>query len=612
MALKRCPDEWHGRPGDGPVPWLAWLPTPAQPAPSEPIERLWRAASARGEMVASAADSAQERLTALFRTAMLDVLGRGSPRQREWFTRQFAAGPAQGLRHPAPDTVLAAHAAPAVWQLIGTLLQCGNGADGAAAGAGDEAHLGQAWADGLRAIQARLAPLAPKDGTAVVLLHALARGIPAQRLSLTMPLYRLGQGRRQRRLWRGFSDLTGHIGTVVATHKALTNELLSQAGLPVPRQRAVASVDAALAAAQALGYPVVVKPENTDHGTGVSTGIASPAELRLAYDAASAHGTVLVEKQLTGADHRLVVIDGRLVGALRRDPAAVTGDGQADIGRLLERLNRERQAHPVMSAYPGARLDDPRVVETLARQGLTPQSVPEAGRHVLLRTNANVSTGGTFSILTERLHPDNARMAERAASLLGLDHAGIDYITTDATRPWHELPDSGICEVNPTPAFATPGVEGLWLDRLFPGTAPACIPLVVVVGEGPGPAAAAQAAADWALHQGVAVGWSRGDTLHIGHAVVSRGALPARRQLATLLGDPGVAMAVVQAPADELLTHGLPAPVCALGVFFCPRPQQLALLDSPRTPLPRAAQRLVAPDHGALLQALEGLRPQLA
>ena len=304
----------------------------------------------------------------------------------------------------------------------------------------------------IRSLIAYAAGELPNDVTLACIHRARAKGVPCRRTSSFMRLYRFGDGSRQKLLWRGFSERTSHVGVTVATNKTVACELLWRHGLPAPEQRAVTTLDAALRAGSDLGFPVVVKPQSTDYGTAVEAGITSHERLRIAYEAARPHGTVLVEQHIAGFDHRILVLGGRATRAHRRIPAHVVGDGARTVGELIDLTAAERRKNPDLRSFGFVAKDDPQALDLLARQGLSLNAVPASGRTVNLRTNANLSTGGTSESVADIIHPDNLRLAERAAAVFGLDIAGIDLISPDISVSWLDNA-AAICEVNPTPVM---------------------------------------------------------------------------------------------------------------------------------------------------------------
>ena len=295
----------------------------------------------------------------------------------------------------------------------------------------------------------RLARLAPKGTNKPHLLRvAYALGIPV--LALPGGVYQFGWGRRSRLFNSTISDGTSVIGTAWAKNKHQTNALLRMAGLPVPEQAVVASLEEAVAAAQRIGYPVVLKPANLDQGVGVEAGLRNEAELRRAHTRSSLHAiTLLLEQHVPGDDYRVDVMQGEVVGAVHRTPAQVVGDGVQCVADLVAAANRERQANESASLLKPIELDA-EALELLALDGLDTQSVLAAGQKAVLRRTANVSRGGTPVDVTHLIHPDNAALCVQAAALLRLDIAGLDLLIPDISRSWREV-GGAFCEVNAQP-----------------------------------------------------------------------------------------------------------------------------------------------------------------
>lgn len=277
--------------------------------------------------------------------------------------------------------------------------------------------------------------------------HAL--GMPFR--ELPGQFFRFGVGRRGHWMNSTFTERTGHLAALIARDKLLTGTMLAMAGMPVPRRQMVSDVNQALDVARKIGYPVVVKPADKDGGRGVAAGLVDADELRNAYAEAARHSrNILVEKHVEGNDYRLTVYHDRLVWAIERVPAGVTGNGRDNVVALVVEANadprRGNQPHaPLKSLVLDAEAD-----ALLARQGLTREGVPGEGQFVRLRRIANVSSGGMPLAAFDRVHEDNARLAVDAARALRLDLAGIDLLIPDIARSWRET-GAAICEVNGQP-----------------------------------------------------------------------------------------------------------------------------------------------------------------
>ncbi|UCE31397.1 MAG: acetate--CoA ligase family protein, partial [Burkholderiales bacterium] len=328
--------------------------------------------------------------------------------------------------------------------------------------------------------------------------EAQRRGIPCSRLHPNQRFIRLGQGRKSRRFLGSYSDATGYLPTMLATSKRTAADVLRAHGFPVPRQALAVDADEAVAAAASIGYPVVVKPERADRGLGVSIDLADEPAVRAAFAEANRFGPVLVEEQVTGEDHRVTVIQDRMVAAGRDIAARVTGDGRSTVRELIDALNEDpRRSELDFSPLKPVRPDDD-ILRTLASQGLALEDVPGAGQLVRLRTWWIPASDHTAEDLTDRIHPANRAMIERAVRLIGLDVAGVDFITPDISRPWREV-GGAITEINPTPGLNTHGRAGapdilrLLLEAFFPPGDDGRVPIAILI-DGPGQDAAARVA----------------------------------------------------------------------------------------------------------------------
>ncbi|HEX2012704.1 MAG TPA: cyanophycin synthetase [Roseateles sp.] len=291
--------------------------------------------------------------------------------------------------------------------------------------------------------------LGPSTGSIVD--AAAARGVPYRRLTQGS-LVQFGWGAKQRRIWAAEVDATSAVSESIAQDKDLSKRLLQSAGVPVPIGRPVDSVDDAWAAALEVGLPVVVKPQDGNQGKGVTVNVASREHMEIAYKAADEIGQVMVEKFLPGSDYRLLVVGDKLVAAARRDPPHVIGDGELTVKQLVDKVNADpKRGDGHATSLTKIRFDEIAVAR-LALQDLTPESVPEKGRRVILRNNANLSTGGTATDVTDDVHPDVAARAIAAAQVVGLHVCGVDVVAESVLRPLEEQ-SGGVVEVNAAPGL---------------------------------------------------------------------------------------------------------------------------------------------------------------
>ena len=326
--------------------------------------------------------------------------------------------------------------------------------------------------------------------TAALVRAAENHGIPWLRLN-DQSLVQLGHGKFQQRIQATVTSRTSHIAVELASDKEETNKILATLGLPVPKQELVQNEKQAVRAAHRIGFPVVTKPYNGNHGRGISIRLMTDEEVALGFNVAREHSrSVIVETFLEGDDHRLLVVNGELVAATRRTPGHVVGDGQHTIVQLIEAVNQDPR-RGVGHEKVLTRLElDAQAQKMLEKAGLQADSVPGTGQLVYLRSTANLSTGGTATDVTDVIHPDNREMAERAVRAIGLDVGGVDFLSKNITESYRTI-GGGICEVNAAPGFrmhvapseGTPrDVAAPVVGMLFPPGTSSRVPIAAVTG----------------------------------------------------------------------------------------------------------------------------------
>ncbi|HMS78843.1 MAG TPA: ATP-grasp domain-containing protein, partial [Burkholderiaceae bacterium] len=288
--------------------------------------------------------------------------------------------------------------------------------------------------------------------TGAIVSAAVARGIPFRRLT-DGSLVQFGWGVHQRRIQAAEVDATSAIAESIAQDKELTKQLLESIGVPVPGGGSVDEVEDAWTIMRSLGAPAVVKPRDGSQGRGVTVNVETREQLEAAWTAASdISSDVIVERYIPGDDYRLLVVDGRLIAAARRDPPMVIGDGTHTVRELVEIVNRDpRRGDGHATPLTRIRLDAIALAR-LASQGLDAGSIPEAGRRVVLRNNANLSTGGAATDVTDEVHPEVAARAVEAARMIGLHICGVDVVARTVSEPL-EAQGGGIVEVNAAPGL---------------------------------------------------------------------------------------------------------------------------------------------------------------
>lgn len=289
--------------------------------------------------------------------------------------------------------------------------------------------------------------------TQAIVDAASERGIPVQRLDDDCSLLQLGYGRNQRRVQATMTDNTSCIGVDIACDKGLTNKLLYEGGIPVPRGFLTRSEDEAVEAFRRLDYPAVVKPYNGNQGKGVTLKLETDIEVRTAFRVAQVYGDqVLVEEYIEGKNFRALIVGGKMIAAAERSPAHVVGDGVSRIEELVEKVNSAPERGEDHEKVLTKIKIDPIVLMTLTLKKLTLNSVPKKGEIVYLRDSANLSTGGIAEDVTATVHPDNVQLVEYAAQIVGLDIAGVDLVLEDIKVSFREQ-DGAIIEVNAAPGI---------------------------------------------------------------------------------------------------------------------------------------------------------------
>ncbi len=400
--------------------------------------------------------------------------------------------------------------------------------------------------------------------TASLVKAAESRGIPWLRLN-DQSLVQLGHGRFQQRIQATVTGRTSHIAVELASDKEETNKILATLGLPVPQQELVQSVGQAVRAARRIGYPVVTKPYNGNHGRGISIRLTTEEEVAHGYEVAREHSrSVIVETFLEGDDHRLLVVNGELVAATRRTPGHVVGDGARTIVELIDIVNSDPR-RGVGHEKVLTRLElDAQAEKMLERAGMTAASVPEPGQVVYLRSTANLSTGGTATDVTDVIHPDNREMAERAVRAIGLDVGGVDFLSKNITESYRKI-GGGICEVNAAPGFrmhvapseGTPrDAAGPVIDMLFPGNAPSRVPIAAITGTN-GKTTTTRMLAHIVKMAGYTPGFTTTDGVYIDGQRTVQGDMTGPVSARMVLADPQIDFAVLETARGGLLRSGM-------------------------------------------------------
>ena len=402
---------------------------------------------------------------------------------------------------------------------------------------------------------------------------AQARGIPFKRLT-SGSLVQLGWGVKARRVQAAELDMTSAVAESIAQDKDLTKRLLHAAGVPVPLGRPVSDVEDAWALAQEIGLPVVVKPQDGNQGKGVTVNITTREQLAAAYATAQEYsGEVMLERFLPGHDFRLLVVGGQLVAAARREPPQVLGDGEHTISQLVDSVNQDpRRGSGHGTALTKIRLDDIALAR-LTNEGLTPESVPAQGQRIVLRHNANLSTGGSATDVTDDVHPEIAARAVDAAQTIGLHICGVDVICESMLKPLEEQ-GGGIVEVNAapglrmhlSPSYGKPRNVGMpMIDALFAPGEDGRIPVVAVTGTN-GKTTTTRLIAHLCSAHGWNTAMTNTDGVYVGGHQIDSGDCSGPKSARNALAHPDTEAAVLECARGGILREGLGFDQCQVAV----------------------------------------------
>ncbi len=406
--------------------------------------------------------------------------------------------------------------------------------------------------------------LGPSTGS--IVNAAIERGIPWLRLN-EYSLVQFGHGKYQQRIQATITSKTGHIAVEVSCDKEDTHNLLHDLGLPLPRQELVYSEKQAVRMARRIGYPVVVKPLDANHGRGITIDINHDNEIESAFRFAREKGTskgILVESMISGFDHRMLVVNGELVAVAKRVPGHVVGDGKQTIAELVDIVNDDPR-RGVGHEKVLTQLELDRQANLLIEQaGHTAETVLPDGEIFYLRSTANLSTGGTAIDLTDEVHPDNKAMAVRAVMAVGLDVGGVDFLIDDIGQSYKEI-GGDIVEVNAAPGFrmhVAPSegkprdVAGKVMEMLFPSGTPSRIPIAAITGTN-GKTTTARMLSHVLKTAGHIVGNTSTEGVYIDGHLTVKGDMTGPKAAHIVLRDPTVDVAVLETARGGIVRAGL-------------------------------------------------------
>lgn len=431
------------------------------------------------------------------------------------------------------------------------------------------------------------AALGPSTETLVE--EAQSRDIPWTQLS-ARAMIQLGYGVHQKRIQATLSDYSGILAVELACDKEGTKRILEDSGVPVPRGTVVQYLDELEDAIEEVGgYPIVIKPLDGNHGRGITLEIGTWEEAEVAYDTASNASktrSVIVERYYRGRDHRVLVINGKVIAVAERVPACVNGDGRSTVAELVEATNRDPNRGEGHDRVLTRITIDRAATYLLERQGYSLDTVLREGEVAYLRATANLSTGGIAIDRTDDIHPENIWLAQRVAKIVGLDIAGIDIVTYDISRPLREV-DGVVVEVNAAPGFrmhVSPSrglprnVAAPVMEMLFPPGSPSRIPIVAITGTN-GKTTTTRLTAHLFRQTQKVVGYTTTDGIYIDNHLVEKGDTTGPQSAAVILKDPTVEVAVLETARGGLIRSGAAFDRCDVGIVLNVAEDHLGLDD---------------------------------
>lgn len=426
--------------------------------------------------------------------------------------------------------------------------------------------------------------LGPSTGS--IVQEAVSRDIPWIRLG-SNSLVQLGYGINQVRFQATITNKTSHIAVDIACNKEATKKMLQAASVPVASGGICTTEEELKAIIDKIGFPIVTKPLDGNHGKGASINLKTIEEANEGLAFAQKYSRkVIVEKFISGFDFRVLVIDNKVVAAAQRIPANVIGNGTDTIQTLIDTENADPRRGFGHEKVLTLITVDRDTTDLLAKMGCSLDTVPKRGEIIYLKSTANLSTGGTSVDVTDLMHPENIFLAERIARVVGLDVCGIDIMAQNLTQP---LKENGgvIIEVNAAPGFRmhlAPS-EGLprnvaapVIDMLYPPGKPSRIPIFAVTGTN-GKTTTTRLLAHIVKNNGFKVGFSTSDGIYVQNHMLEKGDTTGPHSAEYILKDPTVEFAVLETARGGILRSGLGFSRCDIGIITNIQEDHLGLSD---------------------------------
>lgn len=426
--------------------------------------------------------------------------------------------------------------------------------------------------------------LGPSTGSIVD--EAVARDIPYIRIN-SASLIQLGYGKNQVRFRATMTDHTSSIAVDIASNKDETKRMLGDAAIPVAKGVCIAYAEEVVDAVKKVGFPLVFKPLDGNHGKGASINVKTIEEAHAAYEHAKKYSRkIIVEKFITGFDFRILVINNKFIAAALREPAHVIGDGVSTIQQLIDTENKDpRRGYGHENVLTEISIDR-ETTEQLSKKNYTIETVLAKKELCYLKGTANLSTGGTSTDITDIVHPHNIFIFERISRIIGLDICGIDIMGTNLNEPL-ESTGAVVLEVNAAPGFRMHlapakglprNVAAPVIDMLYPTGKSCRIPIIAITGTN-GKTTTTRLISHIVKNNGFKVGFTTSDGIYVGNSMLTKGDTTGPVSAEFILKDPTVEFAVLETARGGILRAGLGFSKCDIAIVTNVQADHMGLSD---------------------------------
>ncbi|MDP2384831.1 MAG: cyanophycin synthetase [Bacteroidota bacterium] len=426
--------------------------------------------------------------------------------------------------------------------------------------------------------------IGPSTGSIVD--EAVARDIPFIRLN-NQSLVQLGYGKNQVRFRATMTDRTSSIAVDLASNKDETKRMLQDAAIPVAKGVCIVYESEVQTAIDKVGFPLVFKPLDGNHGKGASINVKTAEEAMLAFEHAKKYSRkIIVEKFITGYDFRVLVINNRFIAAALREPAHVVGDGISTIQELIDKENKDpRRGYGHENVLTEISIDR-ETHDQIAKHNYTLGTILKKDELCYLKGTANLSTGGTSTDVTDIVHPHNIFICERISRVIGLDICGIDIMASNLSEPL-EVTGGVVLEVNAAPGFRMHlapakglprNVAAPVIDMLYPPGKSCRIPIIAVTGTN-GKTTTTRLIAHIVKNNGYRVGFTTSDGIYVQNSMLTKGDTTGPVSAEFILKDPTVEFAVLETARGGILRSGLGFGKCDVAVVTNIQEDHMGLSD---------------------------------